>query len=475
MKLLKKFLRWSLGVLGVLILLLVGGYWLFLYASADVGAGYAAKRIASGVFVAGRSPESIANEELGFLPILNYEVDWEGRTVTAWLFEKEKCTAVYRDGLGVALALDGDVEALQEQARPDLWSVPQDLRQEPWPVGDAPSEDPRPEGIDEAALTAAIDDMFEEPRPFYLRRTRAVVIVYKGEIIGERYAEGYDKNQRFPAWSVTKSITHALYGIAVRDGILSVEDRAPVGLWQEAGDRRKDITIDMLLRMSSGIQYNEFDVTPPADLTTMLFLNPGAGAYAETLPLAYEPDTHWAYASATSNILSQILRQTINDDDRYYAMPYEELFRPLGMVSAYLEADATGTFVGSSYFFATARDFARFGMLYAHNGVWEGKRVLPAGWTDYATTPTPAAKEGQYGAHWWKPWADERAAAEAQGVTLPPDTMHASGFEGQKIVVIPSRDLVIVRLGLQYFSNYPFYDHVVDVLKALPPQTAAAG
>lgn len=471
----RRLIRICVVFLVLFVVMVVGGLWLFLWASADVGAGYAAKRIASGVFVAGRTPASVVAEELGFLPVLHYEVDENARTVTAWIFQKAKCTAVYREGLGVALALDGDVAALQAQARPELRRDIGDLRKKPWPVGDAPSEATRPAGIDEAALTAAVDRMFEEPRPFYLRRTRAVVVVYQGEIVAERYADGVDKDQRLPAWSVTKSFTHALYGIAARDGMIDVQDPAPVAAWQKDGDGRKAITLDMLLRMSSGLRYNEFDVTPPADLTTMLFLNKSAGAYGETLPLAFAPDTHFAYASATSNILSKILREAYGDDDRYYAMPYRELFEPLGMASAYLEADAGGTYVGSSYLYATPRDFARFGMLYAQGGVWQGKRILPEGWTDYATAPTPTAAEGQYGAHWWKPKRKEREAAAARGVVLPPDTMHASGFEGQKIVVIPSRELVVVRLGLQYFSNYPFYDHVTDVLLALPGEKVAGG
>lgn len=463
-----KFLRFILVLVAILVILMIGGVWLFLRMSADVGAGYAAKRLASGIFIAGRTAESIRNEELGFIPTVRYEVDEKEKTVTAWVSGDTGCTAVYREGLGVALALDGDIAALKAQARPGLRPDLFYLRKEPWPVGDAPSAGSRPSGIDEDRLTRAVDNMFVEPRPFYLRRTRAVVIVYRGEIIAERYAEGFGIDQRLPAWSVTKSFTHAMFGIAVRDGVIDIHDRAPVAAWQQDGDKRADITIDQLLRMSSGIQFDEMDFTPPADLTTMLFLNKSAGTYAQTLPLAFEPDTHWAYASATTNILSKILREAYNDDDRYYAMPYRELFAPLGLASAYLEADAGGTYVGSSFLFATPRDFARFGMLYAQDGVWQGKRILPEGWADYANATTPSAPEGQYGAHWWKPKKSEREAAAARGVVFPEDTMHASGFEGQKIVVIPSMDLVIVRLGLQYFSTYPFYDQVADVLMALP-------
>ena len=136
------------------------------------------------------------------------------------------------------------------------------------------------------------------------------------------------------------------------------------------------------------------------------------------------------------------------------------------MRSAVIEADATGTYVGSSYLHATARDYARFALLYLHDGVWQGERILPEGWADYAMTATPAAAQDNYGAHWWRPTLGDRAAAEARGITLPPDVYNASGFEGQKIVIIPSREIVIIRLGLCYFSQFPFYSQVCDILEA---------
>ncbi len=206
---------------------------------------------------------------------------------------------------------------------------------------------------------------------------------------------------------------------------------------------------------------------PPSDLVRSLFLSEDAAAYAAQLPLAHPVDTVWAYASGTSNILSRVLRE-VYGDDTYYALPYRELFSKIGMRSAVIEADASGTLVCSSFMFATARDYARFGLLYLNDGVWHGTRILPDGWVKYAGTVTPTAPDGQYGAHWWRPSSSERARAAARGVLLPEDTFNASGFEGQKIVVIPSRRPVIVRLGLAYFTDYRIYDHVCDVLASLP-------
>jgi len=447
------------------VLLLSGAVFWFLWETKEVGAAYGAKLIATGVFVLGRDVHSVRNQEMGFLPFFDYEIDYDAKTVTGWVFPSVKRTAVYREGLGVALALDGDIEALRAQARPELIPQLHALEAQPWPTGDAPSGKPRPTGFNEARLTAAVDSLFDEPNPWHKRNTRAVLVVYKDEIVAEKYADGFGPEQKLAAWSVTKSIFHALYGIAVRDGKLAMNDPAPVPAWQSPGDPRATITLDMLMRMSSGIDFTEVDFSPPAQLTTMLFEHPGAAEYFMGLPLAYPPDTHFAYGSGTTNLLSWVLRQAYGDD-AYYALPYQELFSKIGMRSAVIEADATGTYVGSSYLHATARDYARFGLLYLHDGVWQGDRILPEGWADYAMTATPTAKKDNYGAHWWRPALDDRAAAEARGITLPPDVYNASGFEGQKIVVIPSRDLVIVRLGLCYFSQFPFYGQVCDILEA---------
>ncbi|MFM1922075.1 MAG: hypothetical protein RLZZ303_3709 [Candidatus Hydrogenedentota bacterium] len=467
MKHLKKFLLILFACVLLSLLAPVAGAAWFFWEAREVGAGYCAKLLATGVFVLGRTAESIREQELGFQPFLGYEVDHEEKTVTAWIFPSVKRTAVYREGLGVALALDGNVESLKQQGRPDLIPDLEHLKERPWPMGDAPSGRPLPTGQDQARLDAVVEGMFAEPNPWHKRNTRAVVVAYQGEIVAERYAPGFGPEQPLAAWSVTKSVLHALYGIAVRDGKLKVEDRAPVPAWQGEGDPRSAITLDMLLRMSSGIDFTEVDFVPPAQLTEMLFTHPGAAEYFMTLPLAYPPDTHFAYGSGTSNLLSWVLRQAYGDD-AYYALPYRELFSKIGMRDAIIEADASGTPVASSFLFATARDYVRFGLLYQNDGVWQGERILPEGWVEYAWKATPTAPKNNYGAHWWRPTLDDRAAALARGIALPEDTFNASGFEGQKIVVIPSLQVVIVRLGVCYFSQYPFYDQVTDILQAIP-------
>lgn len=434
--------------LGVAVVGLLFGY---LWAGREVHAGYSAKILASGVFVAGRSPESVVTQELAIVPFLKYTVDREDQTVTAWISNRYRKTAVYRDGLGVALAHDGDVAALKGQARPELLPE-EDAAALPWPQGNEPSGNPRPGGYDEVKLAAVVDGFFGPPKGFLRRHTRAIVVVYKDEIIAEQYAEGFDADQRFPAWSMTKSVTHALYGLAVHQGKLAIDDAVP--FWQSEDDARSAITLDMLLRMSSGLDFSESYFNPYGEPTTMLFLEPGAGHYAATRPLKHVPDTVWAYTSATTNLLSLVLRH-VYGDAAYYALPYQELFHRIGMNSAVIEADAAGTYVGSSFMHATARDYARFGMLYLHDGVWQGERILPEGWSAYARAPTPTAPDANYGAHWWLVGRSAREQATQEGWTVPEDVFFAAGYEGQFIVVIPSRELVLVQLSLDLLRVSP--------------------
>ncbi len=452
-------------VLLIVLLSSCGLFWL-VWECRDIGAGYDAKILATGVFVLGRSPESIREQELKYFPLSGYEVNQAAKTVTAWVFPSVKRTAVYRDGLGVALSLEGDIKKLQAQARPEPEPNLDALKALPWPMGDASSGQPMPDGYDAAKLAAAVDHMFAEPSHLHMRNTRAVVVAYRGEIIAEKYAPGFGPEQRLAGWSAGKSVFHALFGIAVRDGKLKPGDLAPVPAWQSKGDPRAEMTLDSLLRMRSGIDYSDFDFDRHPRLGDLLFGHTGAAEYFMSRPLKYPIGSHFAYASGSTNLLSWVLRRAYGDD-AYYALPRKELFSKLGMRSALFEADATGTLIGSSYFFATARDFARFGLLYQNDGVWQGERILPEGWVRYGRTPAPEGPES-YGAHWWRFSANDRAKAKARGIILPEDAFNAAGYEGQKLLVVPSMQLVVVRLGLCYFSDFPLYDELCILLKAFP-------
>jgi CubicO group peptidase (beta-lactamase class C family) len=239
------------------------------------------------------------------------------------------------------------------------------------------------------------------------------------------------------SWSMAKSFVHAWVGILIRDRKLSLEGPAPVQRW-EPGDPRFEITLENLLRMQDGLDFVEdFDPELGTDVIRMLFRSgkEDVAAFAENRPLAYPPGTHWNYSSGTTNIVAALAGRCVGagrtDTQKYLE---RELLHPLGIRSAILRFDAAGTFIGSSYLFASARDFARFALLYLRDGVWEGRRILPEGWVDHARRTTPGSG-GEYGAHWWLRLAGE-------------DSFHCSDYEGQYALCVPSRDLIVVRLGV---------------------------
>jgi CubicO group peptidase (beta-lactamase class C family) len=247
---------------------------------------------------------------------------------------------------------------------------------------------------------------------------------------------------------MAKSVTMALVGALVQDGRLTIAAPAPVPEWRKPGDPRGAITLDLLLRMSSGLAFDEhYGATN--DVSRMLFTQPDTGAFAAAFPLAAPPGSVWSYSSGTANIVARVVRDAFGGDvAAMLRFARERLFDPAGMTSAVLETDASGSFIGSSFAFMTARDWARFGELFRRDGVWDGRRLLPEGWVRYATTPTPGAPLGCYGAHWWLDAGEPGAPERRPWPQLPAETYAARGHSGQWVVVVPSARLVVVRLGL---------------------------
>lgn len=306
-----------------------------------------------------------------------------------------------------------------------------------WPTDAWPDEPPRRLSTDFPKL---IETAFGAPRSEALGETHALVIVQGGRLVFERYNDGFGPDDTYPSWSMAKSITHALTGVLVRDGKVDIHAPADVPEWR--GDERATITLDHLLRMSSGLAWIE-DYVPghPSDVQAMLF---GAGkadtaAYAAAVPPAHPPGSHFYYSSGTTNIVSRCLARAIGAYGKDFRdFMRARLFGPLGMTTPVPRWDEAGTFIGSSFCKASARDFARFGLLYLRDGVWEGERLLPEGWVDYARTPTyqQAGEDhgGRYGAHWWLDFGG-------------PGSFSANGYDGQYTVCCPDLDLVLVRHG----------------------------
>ncbi len=301
-----------------------------------------------------------------------------------------------------------------------------------WPIATPGAE------VDAARLDAAAGRAFAAGAAASHGETLALLAVHQGRLVLERYAPGKGAGDTFPSWSMAKSMLHAAVGVLVAEGRLALDAPAPVAAWRGPGDPRGAITLEHLLRMVDGLDFVElYEATGRSDVVEMLFREgrDDIARFAAARALAHPPGTYWNYSSGTSNLVAAIAGAAVGGGRAgMEAFLRRALFDPIGMRSAEPRFDAAGTFIGSSYVFATARDFARFGLLYLRDGLWEGRRVLPAGWVDHARRETPASI-GRYGAHWW-------LAQDGTGIFT------ANGFQGQYVVVDPGRDLVLVRLGV---------------------------
>jgi len=461
----------SFALLALALLLATGlGYGAYLLSHlVPIGTAYAAKTLCSGVFVMGRPAEEVMREDVvadnhPLLRVVFMSVDATRRAATARFLGLAPRTAVYRPGLGCTLALGVSVAELQASAAAATPSTAMPQRTS----ADLPSA---PEsGIGEQRLNAVVDLAFREPDPDHLQRTRALLVLRDGHVIAERYAPGFSAQTPLPGWSMTKSVTGVLIGVLVRAGKLAREQNGLLPQWGAAGDPRRQITLDQLLRMTSGLHFSENYGDPDEDVLQMLFASADGAAFAIDKPLDAAPGQRWRYSSGSSNILSRIIRLAVGGKPQdYLEFPRRALFDRIGMKSAVIETDASGNFVSSSFMYASARDWARFGQLLLQEGVWHGERILPAHWVHYMAELTPQSTRQDFGAHLWlkiPPPFDDPTKALPQ---LPADVFHAVGYEGQFVSVIPSRRLVVVRLGLSRRDHaWNHHAFLVRLLEALP-------
>ena len=435
-----------------------------------IGAAYKAKVLCSGVFISMRSPHDIMREDLEDIPsMIDAKIDFAAKSVTASFPGVPAQRAVFRVGLGCTL-LSGasDVEMQRHVSKVGINPLASPAGKRKTGGLRYPDEG-LPLEVSSEKLAKAIDGAFSEKSADNPVRTRAIVVVYDGQIVGECYAAGISADTALPGWSMTKSVTNALVGILVKEGKLSVDRPAPIAEWSGAGDPRRAITLDHLLRMSSGLKFDERYGPAVSDVNRMLLRSPDAAACAITKSIRYEPGSHWQYSSGTTNIISRIIRDNVGGSlETYHAFPRQALFEKIGMDSAVMEVDAVGTFVGSSFMYATARDWARFGLLYLNDGLWAGERILPQGWVSYSRKPSSTAPLGRYGAHFWTNGGNIAGGKPKPLEKLPADTFYAAGYEGQYVIIIPSRKLVVVRLGMtRNIRAWDMESFVSEVLAAI--------
>ncbi|WP_276503383.1 serine hydrolase domain-containing protein [Terrimonas pollutisoli] len=444
----------------LLLLLALGFAFWYGWQAAPIISGYGAKNMASAVFVQHRRLDDVLKEDLAGFPFSlgTYTVNEKDSSVTGSVWGLGKRKAIYRKGLGCTL-INNCSEA---EVRAQSYSLP--LKQTnsdtvAWPYGDKIT-DSVSSSVDKKMLEQAINNVLHETTEGKPAYTRAVLVVYDGKIVGEQYAPGFDKNTVMLGWSISKSLTAALIGILVKQGKLNPDAPAPVPEWK--GTDKEKITLKQLLQQTAGLDFIE-DYTSPSEVTNMLFKKGDMAAFTAKLPLKNKPGTVFNYSSGNSNILSRIIRQTIGEKD-YWSFPYTALFQKVNMHSVLLEPDASGTYIGSSYSYATARDFARFGLLYYNNGLWNGEQLLPDNWVRESIRPASADNRKHYGYQFWLNGFDKDDLTKRWYPDVPADMYFADGFGGQNVYIIPSKKLVVVRLGLHNINENKFLREVIAAI-----------
>jgi CubicO group peptidase (beta-lactamase class C family) len=404
-------------------------------------AGYA-KILCSGVFVSGRPPEDVARgSAYFFMPNaeqerVTWKIDRTARLARASLGAITREARYYGD--------QGCI--IQNPSKPGIQFKPTAVRttlpdavSQPWPMGDKLEEAPLT-GIDRTKLDGAIDAAFSDPAAL----TAAFLVVHKGRIVAERYAPGVTSNTQLESWSMGKSLAATLFALLVKDGTYTLEQPAPVPLWQKPGDPRALIRNSDLLRMSAGLKFLG-NQEPGANQTYPDHYYIYTGAidafdYSITRPQEYPPNTDGRYRNSDPLIITYLAKLAITRrGENFLTWPQRALFDRIGIRKQVLETDPFGNFLITGYDYGTARNWARIGLLYLQDGVWQGQRILPEGWAKFVSTPAPAWKRPEYGGFFW--------LNRVGSWNLPDDTYLAAGAGGQNTWIVPSLDLVIVRMG----------------------------
>ncbi len=414
--------------------------------------GFVGHTLCSAAFVSRVNPDEVFLDTVDAMPgvgliawALDYKIDRDARQVTATLFGGGQSRAVYREGFGCYLEhgerpVDASLRPESETQRALLPEI----------AGGSLVEAASPD------LRLALDRAFAEPDRPPLRRTKALVVVKDGQVIAERYAAGYGIDTPMLGYSATKSVTSALIGILVRQGKLAVNEPAPIAAWQSPDDPRHAITVDHLLRHTAGLamgsSLNASLASAFDRVNRMKYVERDMAGFAENSELESAPGSAWNYHDGNTIILSRLIRDAAGGhaaDVLRFART--ELFEPLGMRRVTLEFDATGTPEGSSQMLASARDWARFGLLYLNDGVIGGRRILPEGWVRYSASLTPGAWAG-LGAGFWTNLGDSKGSryrtSYRTSLGMPRDAYYASGVLGQYVIIVPSERLVIARFGI---------------------------
>ena len=413
------------------------------YPKLNILAGYSAKNTASSVFLGKRALAFTDVTDNNFSPVnlATDAIDINNKFAEASVFNLLTRKAIYRKGLGSVLTLT-KADETADYLTPKR-SKPNNLI--PYPYGNADQKDTLFNNINYPKLNKTVSSIFGK------NQTRAVVVIYKDQIIVEKYAKGFTKDSRLLGWSMTKSVLSTVFGVLQYQNKIKVTDKAHIKAWKN--DDRRNISVHNLLQMNSGLAWDE-NYDEISDATKMLFLERDMAKMQAQKPLTGKINGSWNYSSGTSNLLSGIVRSQFKTHQEYLDFWYTDLIDKIGMNSMVIEADLAGNYIASSYAWATPRDWGKFGLLYLHRGNWNGSQVFSEKWADYVATPTPSSN-GLYGAQFW-------LNAKRQMKDVPKTMYFADGYQGQRVYILPEQDLVIVRMALSWMDENTFLKGILE-------------
>ncbi|MGM1056500.1 MAG: serine hydrolase domain-containing protein [Bacteroidota bacterium] len=446
----KKIVKYSL-----LIIILVLVYLVYAnYPRLNIITGFAAKNVCSCTFIAGRDLRSIEEGDNDFTPVsyAKNKINFDEKSVTSSVFGLKPRKAVYKEGIGCILLPERSTITTSANYKPNRKFSQSNL---PYPYGNGNPKDSVFSNVNYEALQDAVDNAFDKDAE-KIKRTRAVVVLYKDRLIAEKYTSGFSSETKLLGWSMTKSITNAVLGVLEKQGEISLTQNRMFKEWEN--DDRSKITLNNLMQMNSGLEWVE-DYNSISDVTKMLFLAEDMSEIQLNKPLVGEPNNSWNYSSGTTNLLSGFIRDQFKTHQEYLDFWYSGLIDKIGMNSMTVETDLAGNYVGSSYSWATARDWAKFGLLYLNKGNWNGEQLLDESWVNYSATPTNGSN-GEYGAHFW-------LNAGGKYPNVPKDLFSSNGYQGQHVFIIPSKEIVIVRFGLAENPEFDVDTFLKELLNAI--------
>ena len=442
--------------------------------SAWYALGIGAHHLCSGLWVVdnGRTPEQVIAEDVSRFPAFRWEADV---TATA----ESGVVSVSRPGVGTRTAIHMGSQgcAILPAGAEDPFFAPRATEsslpppgEQDWPMGDRGAFGTFPE-VDMAALDGALDRAMDDTQQEVAQNTRGLVVVYRGRILAERYADGWGPYTPQISWSMGKSIASALTGVLIQQGEFALDDPAPIPQWHGPEDPRRNVTVRDLLQMSSGLDFDNFGLDPDRSYLAanehfrIYFDALDVEAHAIHQPLRFEPGSVWRYRNSDPLSLMAIARGVVEGRGQdFLSFPRTDLFDRVGMRSMVLETDAWGNFIVTGYDYGGSRDWARFGLLHLQDGIWEGQRILPEGWSEVVSTPAPGDPSQGYGGLFWV----NRGGSMDR---VPPDAYWAAGYMGQRTLIVPSRDVVIVRHGPSPDRFGEYFNRVAgEVLDAIGPR-----